>query len=436
MGKWTPPGYYRRLVAFWDDLVDSNYSPLLPKDIKCPKRDAASGVTYSSIGWLYTSNSGDYWPEIQECVPDVLVYLANHAPETWADLLNGDYVNEELETICTLVPGLRLEGGPFSPRWVQVFPKMLYIIQRMIIEIIQQTWSEHEAYIGKASHCRNIGDEYAGTRGFMIGVHGDDWIAYLALLGFASGDWSKFDLRVTGMQEVQVWRALDEVLTEKCKAWTPFWSAILRALAYIATRRRTFWCWAIIKGNLKPHISIRRLTGKVTSGDGFFVMSNNAKNKAALGTIFQKVYRRGAFKGWKAFKNVAKAYFGWVAKPSSQRLCREGFVACRTAFIEKSGWQPWPSVASVLRNWARPHYDPLEWINRVRPALAIRFRAVWETLEYLPSDRFSKTMKGVLGAADSAGVEDPWGSEYSDRELQMRYGHLLDQYRHVGFLEA
>jgi hypothetical protein len=423
-------GYFGYLVDFWRKLVEPTYKPLTFGDVSCPKNCASTGLALSSEGWIYQSNAGDYWDRIADASEEVWDMLRMLAP-TWDQLGDPRYRNPALELLSLDTPVIRTESGPDKIRWAQSHGKHLYILERMYIEPLQARYNDLPTYIGKASHCGILGrtfEEWDGKP--VIGTHGDDWVA-LGKGWSASGDWSNFDLHVEGIQVVLAYKALSQVLKETARGWTDDWDGVLRSLCYIASKGPTIWPWAKVNGKLIRRVSVRRLEGHVRSGKGDFVLHNNAMNTAAL----RKLFERG-FLGWKRFSKEAREQFGWWAKPTAQKLSTDGFVACRTLFLREADWKPWPCASSVLRNWCRPAYDPLDFPNNTQITMAVRSRELNLTLGYLPDFDYEKLFEAVLLGALEAGVRDPLGSTFSEAELARVQQKLSSDYSLISFLES
>lgn len=430
-GRKVPKGFYGYLVDFWRKLVKSSYYPLKLENIKCPDAQASTGLAFTSDGWIYSSDAGQYWTEIQEGASMIFGLLDSLAP-SWSDLLNPRYRNPGLESLTLDTPVIRTESGPLKIRWAQSHGKHLYVIERAYIEPLQAIWNDSPFYIGKASNCKQFAtsfDEWKGKRP-IVGTHGDDWIAVFRGSKWASGDWSSYDLLTQGVQDILSRQALSQVLNEETKLETE-WDRVLRSLAYINTKRRTIWPWAKVNGHYIRRASVRRKEGAVVSGSGDFVLHNNARNRAALQILFEPGYE-----GWKQFSLRARRMLGWVAKPSAQRLSCEGFVACRTLFLRENDWNPWPCAASVLRNWVRPAYNPLESPNPTRLAMATRLRELNVTLGYLPDSEYEALIRAVGSSAISAGAHDPFAQEYSEAELSRMYQKLFTGYSQSAFLQS
>jgi hypothetical protein len=431
-GTAPPDGFFQELVAFWERYVDANYRPLNVEEIPCPDNTASSGFVYTTEGWQYKSDTGDIWNSIVDASWEIGEYLQRFAP-SWKELFKPDYTNAPLEKISINQPVVRLESGPLGVRLAMNQGKHLYLRGRRIIQRQQESFSEDELhYIGKASHCSTIGevlDDYRGPA--HIATHGDDWICVLNGQKL-SGDWSKFDLHTSALQELLSRKAQYQVLARFLSEED---LAELRSLAYLNTRRRISWPWAMINGRLTRYVSPRRIVGHVDSGGSDFVMHNNARNQAALKVIFRRHPKR-SFKGWKWFSSVSARHFGWVAKPSAQKIARTGFIACRTLFDQEFGFRPIPCVGSVIRNWLRVSYDPLEFPQNWRVALATRFVALDEALSLLPHDEWADTMGAVIDAATAAGVDDPSGAEISASERGYWMEKLHGEYSYRTFLES
>lgn len=430
-GGRLPKGFIAYLENFWRQPVDVSYKPRPFDMIRCPNSDASTGLAFTGQGWIYESDAGEVWPAILEGAPQVFETLEALAP-SWGQLLNPKYRNPELEMLSIDTPVIRTEGGPLKIRWAQNHGKHLYVIERAMIEPLQEVFSESPAYIGKASHCRFFGmamDSYRGKP--FVGTHGDDWIAAIGGGNFVSGDWSTFDLRVTGRQIVASRFALAKVLRETA-SWSDEWDKVLRSLTYIASKGPTIWPWAKLpSGEYTLTASVRRKVGSVRSGSGDFVLHNNAINTAALRVLLEQ-----GFSGWKRFSDRAWQLFGWVAKPSAQIASAEGFVACRSLFLREFDFRPLPCASSALRNWVRPAYDPLDGWNNLRVLQVTRIRELNSTLGYLPESDAEPLMRSVGEAALAAGVHDPWGQEYSDYELAVVTQKMHSAYSMSSFLET
>jgi hypothetical protein len=425
----TPPGYYDFLYQFHDRHVRGNYRRIPVRNIKCPNGSASTGVCYTVNGWIYRSSSADIWPWLLEGIEEIETVFKELAP-SWIDLFNPMYHNRALSALSLDCTVIRTEGGPTKIRWAQNHSKHSYVLERSIVVPMQDgSWNHSPLYIGKSSHSKNFGEVFDHWEGRpVVATHGDDWIAALGDGKFASGDWSEFDHHVTGKQIVMSRKALSDVLFSKT-AWSEDDDKLLRSLTYLASKGSVLWPWTHTPKGWLPQPGIVPLTGHVRSGSGDFVYHNNAINQAGLRSIIGK-----GFKGWKVFVQKAASLLGWSAKRSAQIASKEGFVSCRCVHLREEDWRPIPCVSSVVRNWVRPSYDPMEHPQNFRISFVIRLRELARTLSHLPGDEFESTMKPLLRAALESGVQNPAGSEYSNSELSRWHQRLIGEYGMSSYL--
>lgn len=431
-GKYLPKGYFMFLEQFWERVIPNGYKPLNLMQITCPKSDANTGIAYTSDGWIFSGETGPHWNSLLEGAVILAEELARLAP-SWRQVMDPRYRNPALESICVDVPALRLESGPLKARWTHIWPKTLYIIERAYSQPLLEVWLDSPYFIGKASHCKYIGRTYSGYRGKpMVFTHGDDWVAADGQSQFLSGDWGYFDLTIRGIQQVASYKALSDALKAK-GSWSAYWDSILRSLAYLASKAPTMWPFARRHGKYVVGPSVRRLEGKVRSGKGDFKLHEDAMNTAALRVLLAK-----GFQSWDRFAVDAWDKLGWIAKPDAQGRSPNGFLSCRCAFMEEDGYQPLVSVASAIRNWVRPAYDPNDALQATRVMLVTRLRDLAVTLTYTRDGEWDPVMGAVVKTAVAAGVQDPYGAEYSNAELARcaQFLHRSPEYTMSHFLQA
>lgn len=401
-----PKGFFQRLYKFWDDNISDDYKVLDPSDIKCPKADASSGLSFTSSGWIY-GKSGVHWKEIQEGASMVM------------DM--ADYNEFQLAVSC---PNVRLESGPDKPRVTWNWPKHLYILERCFMEPIQAQFVNKNYYIGKASNCLRAAMTIDGYV-LYVGTHGDDWVAYYRGKWYM-GDWSDWDLFITALQVMTSLKALKQVLMDRGlidEAQAILFDKLMNA----NLDRQIIWPWAKTdKSDLIYAPSLRHIVGHVNSGGGWFVMVNNSLNHAGLKTIFEAFRKKSYTFTPKRFTDRASALFGWKMKPEQFGISPNSFISSRAYFSEDDGWLPSPLIGSLARNMARPNYDPGEFPNNTSLAQAARLRSLANVLSYSSDSVAFKFMEAIDKHCRSVGWDDPWGTSFSNAELALEMTKLSD----------
>lgn len=447
-GSNVPNPMMDSLRSWWSRRIDSGYKVLSPGEISCPRYEASGGVCYvkrgDTLDWEYLKK-GKNWSNIQDGTEEWLKLVSASVPDSWLTnpitaLISRN--NFELEALALERPVIRKESGPGKVRWARSSSGNVYILGRMFAERAQNSvrWKESREYIGKGSNT-----VCAANRCFLgeeddwyIGTHGDDWVAYCPKCKmFHSGDWSNFDLYVTARQMLaskQAWfEAISHLLSKEQTKW-------FYALSYLSIRCPTIWLWGREKGRIVDKLSIRRTLGKVRSGSGEFILDNNAINNSMLRYLLPRVHQAissiapcKSKRWWDRFSTEA-FNLGWVAKPEAQFSHPKGFVACRCTHVQSDGFWPRPSVCSVLRNYVNPAYDPNEYPNNARDMLVVRFRELNKTLAWSPIG--ANLMEMILDVHQSAGVEDPNGSELSDADLSRAIQRIVGLYSTRAYIEG
>lgn len=448
-----------RMAQWWERYVPKNYRVRRPVDIACPRYEAAAGVVMTlgdsgSFEWDYLKK-GPAWDRIQLGTIRWLDLVERAVPDGAIDLpinsiLGQDWI--ELENLAVETPVIRSESGPGKVRWARNSSGNVYILGRMFAEGIQngESWSNSPAYIGKASNTIRLACKAAKADTWLVGTHGDDWIAWCPECQmWHSGDWSNFDLHISARtilaNRTQMLNVIRPFLSRQELKW-------FYALTYLAIRCPTIWLWG--RGE-KPSLSIRRTLGKTRSGSGEFILDNNCENAAVTRTLLEMTHAELKAKGrrypcksrmfWPEFARLALYHFGWVAKPTSQLSHPMGFVACRCIHDVSRGYLPSPCITSVVRNWVNPAYNPEEFPLNTVSWMRTRFRDVVKTLAWSPDaetpffqvggERLALG-EGLAEVAMNAGVEDPWGVDQTQGDISRDIGRVKSQYGTDAYLSS
>jgi len=443
-GSDVPNSVKDYLHEFWWRHVPATYSKREVDKVKCPKYDASAGVVYrkegAEFGWDYCSK-GPFWDQIQEGTKEWEKAVIAVVPKEWLDLPISALVgfdNLSLERLALERPVIRKEGGPGKVRYARSSSGNVYILGRQFVTSVQDSdrWSASPSYIGRSVNAQVAGILSDEEEDWYIGTHGDDWIAWCPKCRvWHSGDWSNWDLHLSARLILASYEALFDRI---CSDLSESEVRLYYALAYLAVRTPTIWLW---DAEGRKAMSVRRTLGHVRSGSGDFVMHNNAVNFAVLSYLLRKVHGRldrglpcKSNHWWPHLSMWAQRHFGMVLKPSAQFTHPHGFVACRCIFTEEDRFSPRPSVASVVRNWVNPSYDPEEFPNNTPVMMYLRFLDLNKTLAWSPKEIQAKVMDAALETALLAGVEDPTGAHFSNAALS-RYAQILaDPYSTSAYL--
>lgn len=459
-GKTVPEEVYSYMVDWWTRYLPSNFHVATPEQIPCPRYEAAGGVCYvhddTSARWEYLKK-GPNWSYIQRGTSEWLDEIVKLVPNEWIGRPIPDLVNvrsPELESMAVETPVIRMEGGPGKVRWARNSSANVYILGRMYARGIQDDhrWSTSSAYIGKASNTVKLGCKSLEADGWLIGTHGDDWIAWCPECGrWHSGDWSNFDLHVAARTQAACKEAYRQTVG---RGFSDREMKLFYALAYFAMKTPTFWLWL---PDGKRAVTIQETLGHVRSGSGEFILDNNCENSSVLNYLLRTAHEILRKQGkrfpcrsrswWPTLSKLAADFFGWVLKPTSQFSHPNGFVACRCIHEKERAFLPVPCISSVVRNWVNPSYDPNEYPQNTLAMMQNRFRDVVKTLAWnedakMPIMRFENDsghyniIEGLAVVAMRAGVEDPWGVERTQADLSREIGRMCQKYSTDAYLSS
>jgi hypothetical protein len=350
-----------------------------------------------------------------------------------------------IENLALERPVIRKEGGLMGARWARSSPGNSYILGREFVNNIQEhpNWKSSLEYLGKASNVQYAALTRHRRDDWDVATHGDDWIAWCPeCQRWHSGDWSKFDHSMSAQliaASYQAWYdATVHFMTERERK-------LFYAMAYYAVKMRSIWLWDEFG---ESNLRIVKTLGHVRSGSGEFIMGvNNPLNNSVLKYLLRKVHKtlsalgirypcRKPKKFWFEFSKLARSEIGWVAKPEAQLTHPHGFIACRCVHTEKDHFSPRPGVTSVVRNWVNPATDPLERPNNTPEFMVVRMRDLNKTLAWAPGDLGDRMMSTLVDVAVDAGVEDPYGADFSDAELSRAIQKVVGRYSTRSYIES
>jgi hypothetical protein len=333
----------------------------LDRSVSCPNSAAHTGAVVFGDQVICESHAGLIWDKLCHiaAIKWQVVEANSHIVPEVVDLLSMERSPWLDELYGVGIGFLRKDGGPTKPRLVVNCPKDAYINE---IPFLKQVYSpDYKLGCYTMAHASNVTMSMASAR--------DMWKH--------SGDWSEYDLRNLLVVMVAALVALGQHLG--CLHDPNYRAAAYRAVAMPV--------WYL--GEL------HEWWGRSKSGSGLFVIINNICNAIYLAYIN---YRLGVRVGRQpqlhgddliqyllkrldedGFSNEASA-IKLKAKASQQFCCRDAALACRAIHSIGDGFRPRAIMASVIRNFNWPGYDPFDLSERSIFKMALRYRDLKKTL--------------------------------------------------------